>query len=81
MTDERAKVLSYTVIFKQLPDNFDSNIYQRLSRLDSLVIDKAETLLRTSEYSNFKSLKGAKGYEIEVYYMHGFPKNKRFEPL
>lgn len=80
MTDERAKNLSYTVLFK-LPDSFDSNVYHRLSRLDTLVFDKAEALLESSEYSHLKSLKGATGYEIEVSYLHGFPKNKRFKPL
>jgi hypothetical protein len=81
MTDERAKNLSYTVLFKQLPDHFDSNAYHGFSELDTLVFYKAETLLENPDYSHLKSPKGATGYEIEVYYLHGFPKNKRFVPL
>jgi|GEM_PF-1490023 hypothetical protein len=81
MTDERAKNRSYNVLFKQLPDNFDSNVYHSFSKLDTLVFDKAERLLESSEYSHLKSVKGATGYEIEIYYLHGFPKNKKFVPL
>jgi hypothetical protein len=81
MTDERAKQLSYTVLFKQFPENFNKNNYHHFSRLDTLVFDKAEILLKSSKYSHLKSLKGANGYEIQVYYMHGFPKNKKFETL
>jgi hypothetical protein len=81
MTDESAKNLSYTVLFKPLPDSFDSSSYHRFSKLDTLVLNKAETLLRISEFSHLKRIKGATGYEIEVYYLHGFPKNKRFAPL
>lgn len=81
MTDERAKNLSYTVLFKQLPDNFDNNAYHRFSKLDTLVFDKADVLFGSSEYSHLKSLKGATGYAIEVYYLHGFPKSRKFQPL
>ena len=81
MTDERVKNLSYTVLFKQLPYEFDSNAFQRFTKLDSLVFDKAEAFLVLSEYEHFKSFKGATGFEIEVHYLHGFPKNKRFQPL
>ena len=81
MTDEKEKNVSYTVLFKQLPNNFDSNAYHRFSKLDTLVFDKAETFLESSQYSQLKSVKGATGYEIEVYYLHGFPKNKKFVPL
>ena len=81
MTDERAKNLSYNVLFKQLPNNFDGNIYQRFSKFDTLVFDKVEMLLKRSEYSHLKSVKGSNGYEIEVYYLHGFPKDRKFQPL
>jgi hypothetical protein len=81
MTDGRAKVLSYTVINRKLPDNYDTNIYNRFSRLDTLVFVKAEKLLKNSRYSHLKKIEGAEGYEIEVNYYHGFPKNKKFEPL
>ena len=81
MTDERVKNLSYTVLFKQLPDEFNSNAFQRFTKLDSLVFDKAKAFLVLSEYEHLKSFKGATGFEIEVHYLHGFPKNKRFQPL
>jgi hypothetical protein len=81
MTDERAKNLSYAVLFKPLPDIFDSNAFRRFSKLDTFVFDKAETVLKSSEYFHLKSAKGATGYEVEVYYLHGFPKNGKFHPL
>lgn len=81
MTDERAKGLSYTILFQQLPDNYDSNIYRHLSSSDTLVFSKAKTSLKTSEYSHLKNPEGATGYEIEVYYMHGSPKKRKFQPL
>lgn len=81
VTDERAKALSYMVIFQKLPDNYDSNMYRRFSRLDTVVFSKAKSLLDTSNYSNLKGLQGAEGYLIEVNYYHGFPKNKMFVPL
>jgi len=81
MTDERTKGISYTVSFQQLPDNYDSNIYRGFSKWDTLVFSKAKSLFKTSDYSHLKSLKGAEGYEIEVNYLHGFPKDKQFKPL
>ncbi|MCM5530520.1 hypothetical protein [Parasegetibacter sp. NRK P23] len=81
MTDEREKGLSYTIIFKKLPINFDSNIYHRLSIWDTLVFSKAAAILNASKYSNLKSSVGATGYEIKVNYLHGFPKDKKFQPL
>lgn len=81
MTDERTKALSYTVTFQQLPEKYDSNIFHGFSRWDTLVFSKAKTFFETSGYSRLKALTGAKSYEIEVNYVHGFPKNEKFEPL
>ena len=81
MTDERAKELSYTVSFLKLPDNFDTNIYHRFSAWDTLVFSKVQTILKAFKYSHLKSPDGATGFEIEVNYLHGFPKSKTFQPL
>lgn len=81
MTDERRKQLSYTVVFQQLPNKYDNNIYRPLSLLDSLVFSKAMTLLSRTEYSNLKKPKEASGFVIVVNYYHGFPKNQKFKPL
>jgi hypothetical protein len=81
MTDERAKNLSYTVTSQKLPDSYDSNIYHRFSRLDTLIFDKAQKIIDTTKYSSLKRLTGAEGYLIEVNYYHGFPKNRKFQPL
>lgn len=81
MTDERAKELSYTVLFDNLPDNYDITIYKKLSKLDSLVFEQANTFLNNPSYLHFKRPEGAKGYLIEVNYYHGYPKNKKFGPL
>jgi hypothetical protein len=81
MTDDAAKGLSNKVLFQVLPDNFDSSIYHLLSPLDTLVFSRAKTFLNTIENSHLKSPKGATGYEINVYYLHGFPKSRKFQPL
>lgn len=81
MTDERAKELSYTIIFHKPQDHFDSNIYHQLSKWDTLVFSKALIILKSSKYSHLKSPDNAEGYEIEVNYYHGFPKDKKFQPL
>jgi hypothetical protein len=81
MTDGRAKELSYTVVYRKLPENYNRNVYKRFSKLDTLVFAKAEKLLKTSRYAHLKKIEAAKGYEIEVNYYHGFPKDKKFEPL
>lgn len=81
MTDERAKNLSYTVTFQELPENYDTRVYHRFSRLDSIVFDQAKTFIDSSKYLNLKWLQGAEGYIIEVNYYHGFPKKKKYLPL
>jgi hypothetical protein len=81
MTDERAKNLSYTVLFQQLPAKYDSNAYRSLSPLDTFVFSKSKTLMKSPKYSYLRSPEGATGYEIEVYNLHGFPKNRKFQPL
>jgi hypothetical protein len=81
MTDERAKGLSYTVLFQRLPNTYGSSIYRPLSPLDTLVLSQAKTFLNTTEYSHLKSPKGYTGFEIEVNYLHGFPRGRKFKPL
>ncbi len=81
MTDERAKELSYTISFRKLSDNFDGNVYNHLSTWDTLVFSKVMTILKTFKYSHLKRPDGATSYEIEVNYLHGFPKSKTFQAL
>ena len=51
MTGERAKGLTYTVLFQQLPGNYDSNFYHQLSPFDTLVLSQATIFLNTTKYS------------------------------
>jgi hypothetical protein len=81
MTDESAKELSFTVLFQRLPDNYDSNIHRPLSPLDTLVLSQAKTFLNSTKYSHLKYPKGYTGFQIEVNYLHGFPKGRKFRPL
>lgn len=81
MTEEKAKQLSYTILFNNLPDNYDKSDYNQLSRLDTIVFEQAEIFLNSSKYSHLKKPQGAKGYEIEINYYHGFPRNRIFRPL
>lgn len=80
-TEEVNKQVGYRLLFNKLPDNYNSNHFRQLSSLDTLVFSKATTLFKTLGYSHLKKLEGAEGFSIEIYYMHGFPKNKKFQPM
>jgi hypothetical protein len=80
-TEQKAKQLSYTVSYDKLPDNYNSNIYCQFSPLDTLVLSRADALFQTLNYSSLKKSKGAEAFTIEVNYYHGWPKNKKFQPL
>ena len=79
-TTDTAKALIYTVFYGQIETNFDSNFFQRFSNLDSVVLTKGNSLLDSLGLHNFKTSSGADGFQIEVNYYHGFPKNKKFRP-
>ena len=79
-TTGTAKALIYTVFYGQISANFDSNIYQRFSNLDSVVLTKGDRLLDSLRLQNFKTSRGADGFQIEVNYYHGFPKNRKLRP-
>ena len=79
-TTDTTKALIYTVFYGQIQTNLDSNIYQRFSNLDSIVLAKGDNLLDSLGLQKFKTSKGADGFLIEVNYYHGFPKNKKFRP-
>lgn len=79
-TTDTAKELIYTVFYGQIQTKFDSNIFQRFSELDSIVLTKGDNLLDSLGLHNFKTSNGADGFQVEVNYYHGFPKNKKFRP-
>ncbi len=71
----------YRLFYGEIPKELDAQIaYQKLSKLDSLVLSKSEKILDSLKWNDFKRWKGATGFEIEVVYYHGFPKNAKFEP-
>jgi hypothetical protein len=79
-TTDTAKALIYTVFYGQIQTNLDSNSFQRFSNLDSIVLTKGNSLLDSLGLRNFKTSKGADGFQIEVNYYHRSPKNKKFRP-
>ncbi|MEO9210077.1 MAG: hypothetical protein ABI208_03215 [Ginsengibacter sp.] len=79
-TIDTAKALIYTVIYGQLPKNYDRKIFEQFSSLDSMVLKKGDKLISTLGLFNFKSSKDAVGFQIEVNYYHGYPKNQKFNP-
>ena len=79
-TSDIAKTLIYTVYYGQLQKNYDRNIYQTFSFLDSIVLTKGDSLLKSLGLHNFKISEGAEGFQIEVNYYHGLPKHKKFGP-
>ena len=79
-TTDKAKALIYTVSYEPLQTTYDSDIYQKFSVMDSIVLTKGDKLLGSLGLNNFKTTKGATAFMIEVNYYHGFPKGKRFRP-
>lgn len=71
----------YRLFYGEIPKELDAQIaYQKLSELDSLVLSKSDKILDSLNWNDFKRMNGAKAFEIEVVYYHGFPKNEKFEP-
>jgi len=79
-TTDTAKALIYTVSNEPLQTNYDTDIYQKFSVMDTIVLTKGDKLLGSLGLNNFKTSKGATAFMIEVNYYHGFPKGKRFRP-
>ena len=79
-TTDTAKTLIYTVAYEPLQTNYDADIYQKFSVIDSIVLTKGDKLLGSLGLSNFKTSKGTNAFMIEVNYYHGFPKGKNFRP-
>jgi hypothetical protein len=71
----------YRLFYGEILNKKDAQIaYQKLSELDSLILSKSDKILDSLKWNNFKRWKGTTGFEIEVVYYHGFPKNAKFEP-
>ncbi|MBA6154863.1 hypothetical protein [Gelidibacter maritimus] len=71
----------YRLFYGEIPNEKDAQIaYQKLSELDSLILSKSDKILDSLKWNDFKRWNGAKAFEIEVVYYHGFPKNEKFEP-
>ena len=71
----------YRLFYGEIPKELDAQIaYQKLSELDSLVLSKSDKILDSLKWNDFKRWNGAKAFEIEVVYYHGFPKKEKFEP-
>tara|TARA_R100000306_G_scaffold61529_1_gene64409 strand:+ start:1496 stop:1960 length:465 start_codon:yes stop_codon:yes gene_type:complete len=71
----------YKLFYREIPKEMDAQIaYQKLSKLDSVVLSKSDKILDSLKWNDFKRWNGATAFEIEVVYYHGFPKNGKFEP-
>lgn len=75
------KALGYWLFYEEIPKVMnDPKYYQKLSKLDSLVLFESNKILDSLKWDNFKRWNGATAFEIEVVYYHGFPKNEKFKP-
>lgn len=71
----------YRLFYGEIPKEMDAQgAYQKLSKLDSLILSSSNRILDSLKWNNFKRWNGASAFEIEVVYYHGFPKNGKFEP-
>jgi len=78
---KKNKALSYKLFYGKIPEEMnDPEYYQKLSKLDSLVLSNSDRILDSLKWKKFKRWNGASAFEIEVAYYHGFPKNEKFEP-
>ncbi|MFI2742753.1 hypothetical protein ACG2LH_08440 [Zhouia sp. PK063] len=78
---KKSKNSVYRLFYGEIPKELDAQIaYQKLSELDSLVLSKSDKILDSLKWSHFKRWDGAKAFEEEIIYYHGFPKNEKFKP-
>ena len=71
----------YRLFYEEVPKELDAQIaYQKLSKLDSLILSSSNRILDSLKWKDFKRWNGATAFNIEVIYYHGFPKNGKFEP-
>ncbi len=78
---KKDKDLVYRLFYGVIPKEMeDSNAYQKLSKLDSLILSRSNRILDSLKWHDFKRWNGASAFEIEVVYYHGFPENGKFEP-
>ena len=71
----------YRLFYGKMPKDLDAQIaYHKLSELDSLILSKSDKILDSLKWNAFESWTGAKAFEEEIIYYHGFPKNGKFEP-
>ena len=75
------KALIYTLFYGEIPEEMNSpDYYQRLSKLDSIVLSASDRILDSLKWKNYKRWNGATAFLVEVCYYHGFPKNEKFKP-
>jgi hypothetical protein len=78
---KKHKNLVYRLFYGEIPkESHAQKVYQKLSKLDSLVFSKSEKILDSLKWNDFKRWNGATSFEKEILYYHGFPKNKKIEP-
>ena len=72
----------YRLYYGEIPKELDAPFaYQKLSKMDSLILSKSNRILDSLKWNNFKRWNGASAFNIEVVYYHGVPKNEKFEPF
>ena len=70
----------YRLFYGEIPKELGAQIaYQKLSKLDSLILSSSNLILDSLKWNNFKRWNGATAFNIEVIYYHGFPKNRKFK--
>jgi hypothetical protein len=81
MASETQKQLSNSVVFENIRGNETVGIFRELTPLDTFVFSKSNKYLNSPEFAHLRKPLGAKGFVTEVYYYHGYPKNRKFQPL
>ncbi|MCH4824635.1 hypothetical protein ML462_15785 [Gramella lutea] len=68
-TDKEPNII-YTLIEDNILKSPNTNIYQKLTISDSLILLKCNKILDSLKWNNFKRFKDQKGFIKEVYYYH-----------
>lgn len=59
----------------------DAEGYKPFTTFDSLIVEQANKLFASRGFDSFMVRNGAVGFQEEIYFLHGWPKGKKLQPL
>tara|TARA_B100000929_G_C15289999_1_gene346693 strand:- start:150 stop:575 length:426 start_codon:yes stop_codon:yes gene_type:complete len=68
--NKKEKNIIYSLVEKDIPKNPNLEIFQKTTKLDSLILIKSNEILDSLKWNSFKRFDNQKGFIKEVYYYH-----------